>query len=79
MVECCNTCRFKMKLIMYDYSKRGCLHTEMLGFVCVAMKYEGYADWMVGLNPQTGMCEFYEPKNRPDIKVSSFEGETMKH
>ena len=66
-MECCDTCRYKLRLVQYNYSHGGCNHTDMAGYVCMAPEYENEAIWMIGTNPAIGMCECYESKDRPDI------------
>lgn len=60
MMECCNTCKRKMRLEKLDYSQGGCKHTDMEGFACLALASEGVISWMVGLRGD-GMCEEYVP------------------
>lgn len=62
MKECCANCRNKYKLTKFDYSKGGCEHTDMDGYICMAFAYEKQAVWMVGLQEQLGFCECYVPK-----------------
>lgn len=62
MTECCANCRRAYRLQKLDYSKGGCKHTDMEGYICMAFADEGLACWMVGENPDTGMCECYAPK-----------------
>ena len=62
MKECCANCRNKYKLTKFDYSKGGCKHTDMDGYICMAFAYEGEAVWMVGLQEGLGFCECYVPK-----------------
>ena len=58
-VECCNTCRKKLDLIKYDYSKGGCEHSSGEGFCCLAFADEGIACQMIGGNPEIEVCECY--------------------
>ena len=62
MAECCKTCRYRLKLVKYDYSHGGCKHEDMDGYVCMSFAHEGVACWMVGLDENTGFCECYKPK-----------------
>ena len=62
MPENCATCRRCYRLEKLDYSKDGCEHTTMDGYVCMAFADEGLACWMVGEDMDSGMCECYEPK-----------------
>ena len=66
MKECCTTCRNMLKLQKLDYTNGGCKHTDMDGFACIALSREGNVDWMVGVDPDTGMCECYESKEGTD-------------
>ena len=61
MKQCCNTCKLKKKLIKFDYSQGGCIHTDCEGFACLALAFEGVVVHMVGDNPETEMCEMYSP------------------
>lgn len=61
MKECCTTCRNRLKLQKLDYTNGGCKHTDIDGFACLCFSQEGYVNWMVGLDPDIGMCECYEP------------------
>lgn len=58
-IECCNTCKRKMRLVKFDYSQGGCIHTDYDGYACLALAYEGEVVHMVGEDPATGMCEMY--------------------
>ena len=60
--SCCSNCRHKMKLTKFDYSQGGCKHTEYEGFACTAFASEGEIIHMVGMNPDTGMCEMFGEK-----------------
>ena len=62
MKECCGTCKLRFKLDKSDYSKGGCVHTDMEGYICMAFANEGIAEWMVGLEEEHEMCECYQPK-----------------
>lgn len=61
MEECCATCKRWLKLVMFDYSHGGCEHHDM-GHACMAFERDGQVTWMVGTNPEKGMCECYAPK-----------------
>lgn len=62
MKECCNTCRLKKKLVKFDYSQGGCIHTDYDGFACLALAFEGEVVHMVGSYPEEDVCEMYSPK-----------------
>lgn len=64
MKECCNTCRLKKKLVKFDYSHGGCIHTDYEGFACLAFAYEGEVVHMVGGDPELGKCEMYLPEEK---------------
>ena len=57
MTDGCYNCRFRLELEKWDYRGKGCEHTQMDGFVCLAMADEGVANWMVGLDKDNGKCE----------------------
>ena len=59
--ECCTNCKNKMDLVKLDYSGRGCIHTKYDGFACTIFASEGQINHMVGLDPDTGMCECFTP------------------
>ena len=61
-LRCCKTCERMKEIEKLDYSGKGCKHTKLKGFVCLALLFEGCAYWMVGLDPEKGMCECYMPK-----------------
>lgn len=56
-------CIYRMKAVKFDYSGKGCKHTDMEGFICAAPEFlaEGEAIWMTGLKNGC-VCEMYEPK-----------------
>lgn len=60
--ECCNTCKLKKKLVKFDYSQGGCIHTDYDGYACLALAFEDEVVHMVGHNPEFGMCEMYSPR-----------------
>lgn len=62
--ECCSTCKHMYRLEKLDYSAGGCQHTNMTGYICMCFGDEGVASWMVGNNPDIGMCECYEPRRK---------------
>lgn len=66
MKKCCNTCKLKKKLVKFDYSQGGCIHTDYDGFACFALAFGDDGDevvHMVGSNPELDMCEMYSPRN----------------
>ncbi len=62
MKECCENCGNRYKLVKFDYSRGGCKHTDMDGYICMAFASENQAVWMVGLQEQSGLCECYTSK-----------------
>ena len=58
---CCKNCKLRFELRKSDYSKGGCEHTTMSGFVCMAFANEGIAEWMCGISEE-GMCECFTQK-----------------
>ena len=58
-MKCCNNCKYKLSIEKLDYSKGGCIHTKMDGFICLAFADEGVANWMLGICPESGMCECF--------------------
>ena len=66
MDENCRNCRHRLEITKLDYSQGGCKHTDMEGFVCTGLAYEGTAYWMVGLEPEKEMCEMWEGKVKED-------------
>ena len=62
MRECCNTCKLKKKLVKFDYSQGGCIHTDYDGYACLAFAFEDEVVHMVGVDPDVEMCEMYSPK-----------------
>ena len=62
--QCCENCRMCYKLVKFDYSKGGCEHTDMEGYVCMAFAYEEEAVWMVGMDKSKGLCECYFEKEK---------------
>ena len=62
MEESCVTCKHRYKLHKSVYSRNGCEHSEMEGFVCMCFANEGIAEWMMGAVEEYGICEAYQPK-----------------
>lgn len=58
--ECCGTCRYKYTIARNNYRNGGCKTDFLDGFVCMAFADEGIASWMVGIDPEIGMCEWWE-------------------
>ena len=62
----CSNCKLCFGLEKLDYSKGGCKHTPMEGFVCMAFANEGQANWMVGLDRDTIGCEVFTPRRKDE-------------
>lgn len=62
MRDCCKTCRHRLDLVKFDYARGGCEHTNVEGYACTALAYEGTVVWMVGLE-EDQKCEAYEPED----------------
>lgn len=67
MKKCCNTCRLKKKLIKFDYSQGGCIHTDYDGYACLIFASENKVVHMVGCDPELEMCEMYSPRRGIEI------------
>ena len=63
MESCCNQCRYQKFLTKYDYSKGGCIATDMEGFACAAPDFliDGDVIWMVGTDGKDG-CECFKER-----------------
>lgn len=66
MTDCCQNCKLHFPLVKFDYSKGGCEHSDMEGFVCMAfaapeMGEPPVAIWMTGNDPEREMCECFVP------------------
>jgi len=58
--RCCNTCKLKLELLTFNYPPSGgCKHSENDGFCCLGLAAEGVAVHMVGVDPDSGICENY--------------------
>jgi hypothetical protein len=40
------------------------IDSDMDGFICLGLAYEGIAFWMLGVDEDNGMCEMYEERSR---------------
>lgn len=60
---CCKNCKFRYDLEKLDYSKGGCNHRKMDGFICMAFADEDISNWMYGLDEDIAMCEEFAPKD----------------
>ena len=68
MNDCCKNCKRNLNLTKFDYTKNGCQHTKMEGFICTAFANEGEAVWMIGLNQERDLCEEFLPKGDLDVE-----------
>ncbi len=59
MSDCCENCKHNLKLVKYDYSKGGCIHTDYDGYAYMAFASEGQVTHMVGIRPETAHCEMF--------------------
>ena len=60
--ENCANCRYRLKPVKMDYSKGGCEHSDMEGYICLAFQSDGIGAWMVGCRDDSEICECYLPK-----------------
>lgn len=67
MNECCNTCKFRKKLINYDYSGKGCRHTDYDGFACIVFAHEGVVIHHTG-RLESGKGELCEEYVREEVQ-----------
>lgn len=61
MPDGCHNCKYRLKPKKLDY-RRGCKHTDMKGFICLAFANEGIANWMLGLDDDDSKCECWVRK-----------------
>lgn len=69
MRECCKNCKLHFPLVKFDYTKGGCEHTDMDGYICMAFATPGSGEppvaiWMVGCDEDLDMCECYVPDGK---------------
>lgn len=65
MKECCRNCRNRLDGIKSDHTLLGTdvpIDSDMDGFICLALAYEGVAHWMLGVDEDKGMCEMYKER-----------------
>jgi hypothetical protein len=60
---CCANCKYRYDLKKADYSDGHCVDTEMPGYICMALDFEGIAVWMYGANEKNAKCEYFAPKD----------------
>ena len=58
-MESCMTCKNRLFLSVSDYSQKGCVHSEGEGYICLAFQDEGIAEQMIGVDPESTMCEMF--------------------
>ena len=56
--ECCETCRHMCSIEKWDYEHGNFDPIE--GYACTGLAEHGTVAWMLGQEPQDGMCEMYE-------------------
>ena len=67
MKECCRNCQNRLDGVKSDHTLLGSekdIDSNMDGFICLALDYEGVAHWMLGVDEDKGMCEMYKERNR---------------
>ena len=69
MTECCATCANRYDLERLDYSKGGCKHEKMDGYICMAFADEGQAMWIIGTYPLEEICECYKARRENDGRI----------
>lgn len=57
--ECCDNCRYKYTLHMYD-RRFGGQYENPQGYVCLQNADKHLAIWVVGVDPVHNKCEMYE-------------------
>lgn len=67
MRMCCKNCRLRFPLVKFDYSGKGCEHTDMDGYICMAFATQESGEppvaiWMVGNDENMDMCECFQQK-----------------
>ena len=62
MSQCCSNCACKFTPVKLDYSKRKGKTSNMKGYICVEPGFNGTAIWIVGVDPDSGHCDCYIPK-----------------
>jgi hypothetical protein len=66
MKECCSTCANNCRIRKSDYSQEGCRHSDVEGYACLVCADEGVVFWMIGNDPNSGLCEGYTPNIQED-------------
>ena len=66
MSSCCRTCKFRIDGVKSDHTLLGSgidIDSDMDGFICLGLAYEGVAFWMLGVDEDKGMCEMYKERS----------------
>ena len=67
MSACCRTCEYRLDGVKSDHTLLGSvidIDSDMDGFICLALAYEGVAHWMLGVDEDKGICEMYKERSR---------------
>ena len=67
MKECCRNCQNRLDGVKSDHTLLGSgkdIDSNMDGFICLALAYEGVAHWMLGVDEESGICEMYKERSR---------------
>ena len=67
MSRCCRTCKYRLDGVKSNHTLLGSgidIDSDMDGFICLALSYEGVAHWMLGVDEDKGICEMYKERNR---------------
>ena len=66
--KCCAVCKHCHKLIRYDYSLKGCIHSDLSGYACYIPCDSEAIVWMYGCDMYTSMCENFDPIEKGETK-----------
>lgn len=67
MSACCRTCESHLDGVKSDHTLLGSgidIDSDMDGFICLALAYEGVAYWMLGVDEERGICEMYKERSK---------------
>lgn len=71
MKECCATCQLRYKLQYFDYTGKGCTHSDAdNGFLCMVFGDEKLGTFMVGINEEEEICEMYTPQKETRNEIN---------
>ncbi len=77
--ECCETCDLRLRVEKLDCSQGGLKRSSQEGYICLAFQREGIASWIVGQDPENGVCECYMPKGKAfTVEAVTFGGERIR-